>query len=232
MSTAEVRSRPTSKETGTVIPDLVEGQRLDAETFHQRYEAMPPGTRAELIGGVVSMPSPLSRDRGRAELTAVVWLDHYAEATAGTEVLCGVSTFLDELGLPQPDVLLRVLPEHGGQTHAHGSYVGGLPELVVEVARTTRFIDLGPKLADHERAGVLEYIVRALGPDEVIWHARREGKLVKVPPDADGLYRSAAFPGLWLDPAALLAGDRRALRAAVDRGLATPDHAAFVARLA
>jgi hypothetical protein len=32
---------------------LVEGQRLDQPTFHALYEAMPPGTRAELIDGVV-----------------------------------------------------------------------------------------------------------------------------------------------------------------------------------
>jgi hypothetical protein len=28
-------------------PPLVEGQRLDQPEFHRRYEAMPPGTRAE-----------------------------------------------------------------------------------------------------------------------------------------------------------------------------------------
>ena len=41
-----------------------------------------------------------------------------------------------------------------------------------------------------------------LEPDEVIWHVLQEGRLIPVPPDADGLYRSGAFPGLWLDPAA------------------------------
>jgi hypothetical protein len=34
---------------------LVEGQRLDQPTFHALYEAMPPGTRAELIDGVVAV---------------------------------------------------------------------------------------------------------------------------------------------------------------------------------
>jgi hypothetical protein len=46
------------------------------------------------------------------------------------------------------------------------------------------------------------------------------------------LYRSTAFPGLWLDPQALLTGDRKRLREVVDLGCATPEHAAFVARLA
>ena len=31
---------------------LVEGQRLDQPTFHTLYQAMPPGSRAELIDGV------------------------------------------------------------------------------------------------------------------------------------------------------------------------------------
>ena len=41
------------------LPPLVAGQQLDQPTFHERYEAMPPETRAELVGGVVYMPSPL-----------------------------------------------------------------------------------------------------------------------------------------------------------------------------
>ena len=44
---------------------LVEGQRLDQPTFHALYEAMPPGTRAELIDGVVYMPSPVGVARAR-----------------------------------------------------------------------------------------------------------------------------------------------------------------------
>jgi hypothetical protein len=110
--------------------------------------------------------------------------------------------------------------------------VRGVPELLVEVSHTTRYTDLGPKLDDYERAGVREYVVRALAPDEVLWHVLEGGRLRPLAPDADGLYRSRVFPGLWLDPGALLAHDTRGLRAALDRGLATPEHAAFVAQLA
>jgi Uma2 family endonuclease len=110
--------------------------------------------------------------------------------------------------------------------------VSGVPELVVEVSHSSRYTDLGPKLEDYERAGVLEYVVRALEPDEVIWHVLQQGRLVGVSPDADGLYRSRVFPGLWLDLKALLTDDTRRLRAVVDLGVATPEHAAFIARLA
>ena len=44
MSTAE---RIKSK----ILPSLVAGQHLDQPTFHERYAAMPPETRAELVGG-------------------------------------------------------------------------------------------------------------------------------------------------------------------------------------
>jgi Uma2 family endonuclease len=224
MSTAEqpVRVAP---------PPLVEGDRLDQPEFHRRYEAMPPGTRAELINGVVFMPSPVDRDHGEAHVPAIVWLDRYAEATPGVEVLDNATAILGRKSEPQPDAVLRIRPEYGGRTRTERGYVRGAPELVVEVAKATRYIDLGPKLDDYERAGVQEYIVRALDPDEVIWYELREGRLVEVPTAVDGLYHSQVFPGLWLDPHALMANDLGSMLAALNLGLATAEHAAFVAKL-
>ncbi len=49
--------------------------------------------------------------------------------------------------------------------------------------------------------------------------------------DADGLLKSRLFPGLWLDPAALLSGNLAALLAALDRGCGSDEHRAFVDRL-
>jgi hypothetical protein len=211
---------------------LVEGERLDQPTFHARYMAMPPGTRAELIGGVVYVPSPLSRAHGKAHVPTIVWLSYYAENTPGVEVLDGATVVLAWRSEPQPDVMLRILPEHGGQTTVEDGLVRGAPELLIEVAKATRYVDLGPKLADYENAGVLEYIVRALDPDEVFWFHQKGGSLVRVTPGADGLYRSPLLPGLWLDPDALVRGDTRRLRQVLDQGMATPEHAAFVAELA
>ncbi|MGZ3489288.1 MAG: Uma2 family endonuclease, partial [Isosphaeraceae bacterium] len=69
-------------------------------------------------------------------------------------------------------------------------------------------------------------------PDEILWYVLRQGRLVELPPSADGILRSEAFPGHWLDPQALLAGDTRRLRGVLDQGLATVEHGEFVARLA
>ena len=210
---------------------LQAGQRLDRAAFLERYEAMSPDIRAELIGGVVFMPSPVGRKHGQATNKVAAWLAHYEGRTPGVEVLDGATTAFDDLGVLEPDALLRILPGWGGQSRDEGSIIAGPPELVVEIAKATRFQDLGPKLADYERAGVLEYVVRTIDPDEVIWHVRHDGRLKVVSPGPDGLYRSTAFPGLWLDPAALLVNKLAGLIAALDRGLASPEHADFVARL-
>jgi hypothetical protein len=73
---------------------LVEGQRRDQPTFHALYEAMPPGTRAELIDGVVYMASPVGREHGIAQVPVIVWLDYYAEQTPGLQVMDNASTIL------------------------------------------------------------------------------------------------------------------------------------------
>jgi Uma2 family endonuclease len=214
------------------VAPLVAGQRLNQAAFHERYEAMPPGIRAELIGGIVFMPSPVGDRHSDVTFLAINWLGHYSIATPGVKGGTEASTALDDLAEVQPDALLRILPERGGQTRKHGNIIAGAPELVVEVANSSRAKDLGPKLADYERAETQEYIVFAIDPDEVFWHVLREGRLIQISPDPDGVYRSTIFPGLWLDPVALLENNGPALIATLDRGLATEEHVAFVARLA
>lgn len=225
MSTID-RSKPR------VLPPLVAGERLDQATFHERYEAMPPDTWAELIGGVVHMPSPLRGDHSWINRRISGWLCLYQESTPGVEGGDNATTKLDDLAEPQPDCCLWILEELGGQIRMVDGYVTRAPELVVEIARSSREIDLGPKKLDYERTGVREYVVIELKPDRVHWFAQRGNGFEALPAGPDGIYRSEAFPGLWLDAQALFAGDFRAIRAALEQGLATTEHVAFVARLA
>lgn len=213
-------------------PPLVAGERLDRPTFHQRYEAMPPETRAELIGGVVVMMSPLRREHGETTYRLSGWLLQYSRKMPGLTGGDGSTLLLDDDAEPQPDLHLAVRPEFGGRTRVEDGYVAGAPELVIEVARSTRATDLGPKFLDYQRAGVLEYLVVTLDPDEVHWFARRGDRLVPLPPGDDGTYRSEVFPGLWLDPKALFSGDVDALLIMLERGKSTAEHAAFAAKLA
>ena len=143
---------------------LVEGQRLDQPTFHALYEAMPPGTRAELIDGVVYMPSPLGTEHGVAQVSVIYWLACYVEKTPGVQAMDNATAILGKKSEPQPDGLLRIVPECGGRTRNKGAYLQGPPELVVEVAKASRYIDLGPKLAVYQNAGVLEYMVARWNP--------------------------------------------------------------------
>ena len=222
---------PDRNMTNAAPQALVEGQRLDQPTFHALYEATPPGVRAELIDGVVFMPSPVSRDHSRSQADLMVWLGYYRAYTPGAEVLDNATTVLGWKSETQPDALLRILSEYGGLSQVEQGYIHGAPELVVEVSKATRYVDLGPKRDDYERAGVLEYVVHAIDPEEIFWYGREHGAFVQRTVGADGFYRSTVFPGLWLDPIALLNGDTRRLLAVVELGCATPEHAAFGARL-
>jgi Putative restriction endonuclease len=215
------------------IPPLVAGEQLSQAEFHRRYEAMPPQTRAELVGGIVYMPSPMTADHGESTPDVATWLNIYRHRTPGLRLAEGATVILGAFGEPQPDALLRIQPERGGACFVNAdNYLTGPPELVAEVAKSSRLFDLGKKKTDYERAGVKEYVVVTIDPDEIHWFVRRGRKLVKMRRDRDGLYRSKVFPGLWLDPAALLRRDLAAVLAALERGLASPEHAAFVAKLA
>jgi hypothetical protein len=63
------------------IPPLVNGDRLTQPEFHRRYEAMPPNTRAELIGGIVYMASPLRNPHGKGSYHLSVVLGFYQAST-------------------------------------------------------------------------------------------------------------------------------------------------------
>ena len=54
---------------------------------------------------------------------------------------------------------------------------------------------------------------------------------MEVSPDPDGLYPSSAFPGLWLDPQALLKDDMHRVIEVLERGLARPNTRNFIHRL-
>ncbi len=225
-----MRRRPDDQEPA--VPSLEMGDRLDQPTFHARYEAMPPGTRAELIGGIVYMPSPPKLRHCRHHFLVINWVGNYEEATPGVEGSDNITDILGPESEPQPDVVLRIIPEKGGQTRSVDDWLIGPPEWIGEVAVASESYDLHAKLRDYERAGVKEYMVVALRQKRVFWFVLRQGKFVELPPGPDGILRSEVFPGLWLGPAALLRGDMRRVKEVLALGLATPEHAAFVAVLA
>jgi hypothetical protein len=107
---------PTTVSTRS-IPALCAGDRLTRDEFERRYAAMPHCKKAELIEGVVYMPSPVRAARhGDPQALLVFWLCHYVLRTPGLRCSDNATVRLDQDNEPQPDVHLRLLPGHGGRT--------------------------------------------------------------------------------------------------------------------
>jgi Uma2 family endonuclease len=160
------------------------------------------------------------------------WLGDFKMATPGVEAHDNATNILSTQSEPQPDACLLIAPSKGGQTRIQDDYIVGAPELLVEVASSTESIDLHAKRTDYERAGVREYVVVALRQAQVIWHSLRAGQFAELAAGPDGVLRSEVFPGLWLDPTALLRLDDVRVIDVLRQGLASPEHAAFAALLA
>ena len=215
------------------VPPLENGDRLTRAEFERRYDAMPHLRKAELIEGVVYVPSPVHyRHHGAPHALLIGWLVQYAAGTPGVGVSDNSTVRLDLDNEPQPDALLLIDPACGGQTHfSSDDYIEGSPELVAEVASSSVSYDLHAKLHAYRRNGVREYIVWRVLEQAIDWFVLRAGQYEPLPVDANGLLRSEVFPGLWLDPAALLRGELATVLAIVQQGLASPEHTTFVARL-
>jgi Uma2 family endonuclease len=210
---------------------LVDGERLSRGEFMRRWEAMPHLKRAELLEGVVYMPSPLSLPHGEIDNTVSGWLCLYKAATPGCRAVANAIWFMRQ-DVPQPDGALWLVPECGGKSVPAGQYQEGPPELVVEVSLSSKERDLGPKYRLYQDTGVKEYLLVLVEDQEVRWHRLVSGKYRAMSPGENGVLRSVVFPGLWLNAAALLAGDSAGVLAMVREGLDSEEHAEFVKRLA
>jgi Uma2 family endonuclease len=212
----------------SMLPPLENGDCMDQKTFHERYEAMPEDVRAELIGGIVYMASPQKRRHGGKQNLLNHWLGEYAEHTPGVEAYSNATSILGPASEPEPDGCLCTEPEGVDDN----TYIDRAPELVAEISSTTEAIDLHRKKDDYETAGVREYVVAALRSGKVFWFELRRGRFHELQSDADGIFRSRVFPGLWLDAPALLRHDRKKVLTVLRRGLASKEHKAFAAKLA
>jgi Uma2 family endonuclease len=232
MATSSPGPFPDRLPDGT-LPPLETGDRLSRAEFERRYEAMPHLKKAELIEGVVYVPTPVRLYRhGRPHAHLITWLGVYEAHTPGVVTGDNSTARLDLDNEPQPDALLLIEPARGGQARITADdFIEGSPELVAEVAASSVSYDLNAKLNVYRRNGVTEYVVWRVLNQEVDWFVLRDSRYERQTPDAQGLLRSEVFPGLWLNPAALLRGDMATVLAVLQQGLASPDHASFVVRL-
>ena len=169
------------------------------------------------------MPSPVRQKRHAGPHSDVVgWLHIYKASTPGVDTGDNATVRLDMDNEPQPDAILFIEPQAGGQVRLSGDdYVENAPELVFEVASSTASYDLGPKLTAYRRNGVREYLVWRVLDEEVDWFVLRDEAYHALTPGDDGLLKSEVFPGLWLDAAALLARNHARVAEALQAGLAS-----------
>jgi len=232
MSAALTLPTTPARRSGRIEP-LENGERLTAPEFLRRYEAMPEVKKAELIEGIVYMPSPVRFDGHAVPDTLMqFWLMSYVVQTPGTQAGGNGTVRLDIENVPQPDVILRITEECGGLSRLEEKgYLVGPPELIVEIAASSTSIDLHDKLRAYRRNGVKEYLVWRTLADAVDWFVLADGDYQRQAPDRKRHLRSFTLPGLVLNVPALLAQDGGAVLATLNTALKQPAHRAFVAKL-
>jgi Uma2 family endonuclease len=153
------------------------------------------------------------------------WLWTYKVATPGIELGIEPTVRLDLDNEPQPDAVLMIEEQAGGQARlSEDDYIEGAPELVAEIAASSAAIDLGDKKRAYRRNGIREYIVWQVFEQRLEWFYLQEGEYVPLPVDEDGVIRSQVFPGLWLAANDLLTGNMGRVLAVLQEGLAAPEH--------
>jgi len=198
--------------TRTDAPVSLEpGDFMTREEFHRRYSARPDIKKAELIDGVVYVPSPVRiRHHGRPHGFVMGWLSHYIALVPDVILADNATIYLDDRVEVQPDAFLW-RPDAGAGHETEDDYFEGAPQLIVEVAASSVSYDLHQKKEAYRRNGVPEYIVWRVVDKAIDWFRLQDGQYVLVDSGADGLIESAQFPGLLLHVDSLLAGDLSAV---------------------
>ncbi len=222
----------TATFTRTNLAPLENGDRLTRYEFERRYQATQI-KKAELIEGVVYVASPVRATKhGRPHAAIIGWLMVYKAATPGVDVQDNATVRLDADNEPQPDALLRIEAELGGNSRiSEDDYIEGSPELIAEIAASSASYDLNDKLNVYRRNGVKEYIVWQMYENRLDWFILKEGRYISLEPDKSGIIRSEVFPGLWLSVNALREGNLAEVLTVLQQGLQTDEHQKFVESL-
>jgi hypothetical protein len=196
--------------------EMENGDHLSAVEFMRRYEAMPGTRKAELIEGVVYMPSPVrAKSHGAPDNVIQFWLASYVMNYPELEAYTNTSILLDAEYSLQPDAMLCTQPQEGARTWLDkNEYLCGSPEFVCEIAASSASVDLHEKYRAYRRAGVAEYLVWLTAEKRVHWFQLVDGDYTEAK-EQGGKMHSRIFPGLILDVKALLKLDRKKVIAAL-----------------
>lgn len=213
-------------------PPLENGDRLTRAEFERRYEAMPHLKKAELIEGVVYMPSPVHFERHAEKHSQIItWLGTYYAATPGVKLGDNATVRLDLDSEVQPDALLRLEERLGGASRiSEDDYLEGPSELIVEIAGSSASYDLHDKLRVYHRNGVREYVVWRVYDEALDWFYLEGGEYHLRAAGEGHIIRSRVFPGLYLALEALLSGDLATVLTVLRQGMQSEEYAAFAER--
>lgn len=215
----------------TKVLPLENGDRLTRSEFERRYHTMSSVKKAELIEGMVYMPSPLRIEtHGEPHAHIMGWLVLYTAFTPGVGVADNSTVRLDRDNEPQPDALLRI-KQGGNSSIGEDGYVEGAPELIVEIAASSASYDLHEKFRVYRRNQVKEYLIWRVYDKAFDWFYLRDEEYVTLQTNDDGVICSQVFPGLWLAKTALLEGNLATVLNILQQGLASFQHKNFVEQL-
>jgi Uma2 family endonuclease len=108
VSTSVTQSFPSSV--------LRDGAQMTREDFHRAYEQTPDDFKAELIGGIVHVSSPLRIPHAKYSSFLIMLVGLYRAGTPGVECGDNATIILSDDSEPQPDIYLRILPAFGGRS--------------------------------------------------------------------------------------------------------------------
>jgi Uma2 family endonuclease len=138
---------------------LEAGDHLTREEFHRRYCGRPDIKKAELVEGVVYLPSPVPADLHAEPHAAIIgWLYAYRAVNPTVRLLDNATVLLDAENEVQPDACLWY-DAPGGPTLSAEHYLEGAPQLIVEITASSAAYDLHEKKEAYRRNGVREYVV-------------------------------------------------------------------------
>ena len=211
-------------------PLLRHGDGMSLDEFLNRWDQMPDLKFAELVEGLVYMPSPVSHNHGRIDSRIQGLCALYCFRTPGSAAMTNATWLMPPSGAPQPDCSIQILPEYGGRSTIKNGLSSGAPEFVAEIVYSSRAYDLGPKLALYQVARVDEYLAILVEERRFEWRWLVNGSY-QILESLSGVYRSRVFPGLWINEAAFWNEDSAALVQTLEYGLASQEQTDFVSRL-
>lgn len=208
-----------------------DGEKRSQAEFLQACEEHPAYRRLELIDGIARMPSPSQIIHDNPLSVIVMLVKIYQGHTRGTHGVGTPTVVLKGANVFQPDAVLRLSDEVGGQSKAPlDEFIEGAPELTIEVSNSSRAFDLNQKKLAYRENGVREYLVFDVRSETIYWLDLASDSPFDL--DSDGVLRSKEFPGFWIHAEAVFHDDILTAMTTLQAGIASPEHRAFVEALA